>query len=179
MRILFLLFILFVNSLLAQDIPKERLTDWSNVGAHSDIANIYTVIDFLTLKNEMNLSDDELITYLIDNRVKGLNRIYFRNGTYHFSKPIQLPDSTTISGESSENTIFEFDLGGNNHLISSIGKNNKDTTFLSLDIVSGTKSFSVKNHKFKSGDFIYLFDEDGEKITSDWAKNSTGQIIEI
>jgi hypothetical protein len=127
----------------------------------------------------MNLSDDELITYLIDNRVKGFNRIYFRNGIYKFTKPIVLPDSIKIRGESSENTIFEFDLGGNNHLISSIGKTNKDTTFLSLPLITGTNSFSIKNHNLKSGDIIYLFDEDQEKITSDWAKYSTGQVIEI
>lgn len=179
MRIIFILLVLLVGSLFAQDIPKERLVDWSNVGARSDIANIYAVVDFLKLKNEMNLSDDEAIAYLLENKVAGFNRIYFRNGTYNFTKPFVLSDSTSIVGESSEYTILEFDLGGNNHLISSIGKSNKDTTFLSLSLITGTNSFSIKNHNLKSGDIIYLFDEDGEKITSDWAKYSTGQIIEI
>ncbi|PKL81293.1 MAG: hypothetical protein CVV25_00680 [Ignavibacteriae bacterium HGW-Ignavibacteriae-4] len=179
MRKIFLLLVLLVGSLFAQDIPKERLADWSNVGAHSDIANIYAVVDFLTLKNEMNLTDDEAIAYLLENKVAGFNRIYFRNGTYNFTKPFVLSDSTSIVGESSEYTILEFDLVGNYHLISSIGKNNKDTTFLSLSLITGTNSFSIKNHNLKSGDIIYLFDEDGEKITSDWAKYSTGQIIEI
>lgn len=179
MRTLFLLLLLIVSNIFAQDIPKERLTDWSKVGSHSDISNDYTEFDFLSLKDEMSLSDDELMEYLIANRVTGFNRIYFRNGTYHFTKPIRLPDSTSLSGESSENTILEFDLGGNNHLISALGSSNKDIVYLDLDLKTGENVININNHNFLPGDIIYLFDEDGEKITSDWAKYSTGQIIEI
>lgn len=179
MRILFLLLVLFCNSLFAQDIRKERLTDWSNVGSHSDFVNVYAVIDFLSLKNKMSLNDDELIAYLIDNKVKGFNRIYFKNGRYKFTKPILLTDSITIRGESSENTILEFDLGGSNHLISTLGNSNRDTIYIDYTLHSHSNSLIIENHKLKSGDIIYLFDDDTGKITSDWAKYSTGQIIEI
>ena len=179
MRTLFLLLSLIVSNIFAQDIPKERLVDWSNIGSHSAIANYYAVSDFLSLKNKMNLSDDDLLEYILANRAIGLNRIHFRNGTYHFTKPIRLPDSTSISGESSENTILEFDLGGNNHLISTIGSSNKDTVYLDLDLKTGDSVIKASNSNLHTGDIIYLFDEDGEKITSDWAKHSTGQIIEI
>ncbi|MER3328694.1 MAG: hypothetical protein RIF34_03880, partial [Candidatus Kapaibacterium sp.] len=127
MRIILLLFILFADSLFAQDIPNERLSNWSNVGAQSINSNDFIELDFYSIKNEMNLSDDEAIAYLLENKAAGFKRIYFRNGTYNLTKPLVLSDSTSKIGESSENTIFDFDLGGKNHLIYSIGNSNKDT----------------------------------------------------
>lgn len=179
MRILFLLLVLFCNSLFAQDIPKERLTDWSNVGAKIVVPSGENLIKFQLIKQEMSFTDDETIIFIMNNLESGYNKIYFQDGIYNFTKPINLKDSVSIVGESSELTILNFDLGGNYHLISSIGKTKKDTTFLSRSLINGTTSFTLENHTFKSGDFIYIFDEDQEKITSDWAKYSTGQIIEI
>ncbi len=179
MRIYVLIFILFVNSSFSQDIPKERLTNWSNVGSKNQLPSDVNKIDFQQTKEELNLSDDETINYIIENLNFGFNEIYFKNGFYLFTSPIVLKDSITIVGESSENTIIEFDLGGKYHLFSSIGSSNKDTTELLAILKSGTNSFNIDNHNLKKGDFIYLFDEDDEKVTSDWAKHSSGQIIEI
>lgn len=179
MRIIFLIFIINLNIIIAQDIPKERLANWSNVGVKSTNTDNYIEHDFYEIKNKYNYSDDETITYILENNKLGFNRIYFRNGIYNFFKPIILPSNTSIVGESSELTIFEFDLGGFYHLLSSIGNTNKDTTFLPLTLQSKAISFKIENHNLKEGDFIYLFDEDKDKITSDWAKYSTGQIIEI
>lgn len=179
MRIIFLIFIINLNIIIAQDIQKERLANWSNVGVKSMNTDNYIEHDFYEIKNKYNYSDDETITYILENNKLGFNRIYFRNGIYNFSKPIILPSNTSIVGESSELTIFEFDLGGFYHLLSSIGNTNKDTTFLPLTLQSKAISFKIENHNLKEGDFIYLFDEDKDKITSDWAKYSTGQIIEI
>ncbi len=179
MRIIFLIFIINFNIIIAQDIPKERLANWSNVGVKSMNTDNYIEHDFYEIKNKYNYSDDETITYILENNKLGFNRIYFRNGIYNFSEPIILPSNTSIVGESSELTIFEFDLGGFYHLLSSIGNTNKDTTFLPIALQSKSISFKIENHNLKKGDFIYLFDEDKDKITSDWAKYSTGQIIEI
>jgi len=179
MRIIFLIFIINLNIIIAQDIPKERLANWSNVGVKSTNTDNYIEHDFYEIKNKYNYSDDETITYILENNKLGFNRIYFRNGIYNFSKPIILPSNTSIVGESSELTIFEFDLGGFYHLLSSIGNTNKDTTFLPIALQSKSISFKIENHNLREGDLIYLFDEDKDKITSDWAKYSTGQIIEI
>lgn len=179
MRIIFLIFIINFNIIIAQDIPKERLANWSNVGVKSMNTDNYIEHDFYEIKNKYNYSDDETITYILENNKLGFNRIYFRNGIYNFSKPIILPSNTSIVGESSELTIFEFDLGGFYHLLSSIGNTNKDTTFLPIALQSKSISFKIENHNLREGDLIYLFDEDKDKITSDWAKYSTGQIIEI
>lgn len=179
MRIIFLIFIINLNIIIAQDIPKERLANWSNVGVKSTNTDNYIEHDFYEIKNKYNYSDDETITYILENNKLGFNRIYFRNGIYNFSKPIILPSNTSIVGESSELTIFEFDLGGFYHLLSSIGNTNKDTTFLTIALQSKSISFKIENHNLREGDLIYLFDEDKDKITSDWAKYSTGQIIEI
>ncbi len=179
MRIIFLIFIINFNIIIAQDIPKERLANWSKVGVKSTNTDNYNEHDFYEIKNKYNYSDDETITYILENNKLGFNRIYFRNGIYNFSEPIILPSNTSIVGESSELTIFEFDLGGFYHLLSSIGNTNKDTTFLPIALQSKAISFKIENHNLREGDLIYLFDEDKDKITSDWAKYSTGQIIEI
>lgn len=179
MRIVFLLFIILIDITNAQNIPNERLADWSNVGAKPINTDNYIEHNFYEIKNKYNCSDDEAIAFILEKNKLGFNKIYFRNGIYNFSKPIILPSNTSIVGESSELTIFEFDLGGNYHLISSIGNAIKDTTFIPLTLELKTNSFKIENHNLSSGDFIYLFDEDNDKITSEWAKYSTGQIIEI
>lgn len=177
----FIAIVLFIGfySILAQDIPSERLNDWSNVGVQSSQQTEVNVYDFVSIRNHQSLTDDETMSHILNILANGYNEIYFKNGSYNFTKPIIISDSTSLKGESSESTILNFDLEGKNHLISSIGVSNKDTIYIDKTLELGTKIIEVENHNIKSGDIIYIFDEDSDKVTSKWAKWSTGQIIEI
>ncbi|MFA7325423.1 MAG: T9SS type A sorting domain-containing protein [Candidatus Kapaibacterium sp.] len=179
MRIFVLLLIVFVNSSFAQDIPKERLTDWSNVGSSKKVSTDENFINFQDLKQKNSLSDNETIEFIIKNKKSVFTRIYFNNGIYNFSKSIILSDNIALEGESTTGTILEFDLKESNHLITAIGSSNRDTLFLNKPLKTNDYDISSNEHNTKKGDIIYLFDEDRDKITSDWAKYSTGQIIEV
>lgn len=66
MRIVFLLFIILIDITYAQDIPNERLADWSNVGAKPINTDNYIEHNFYEIKNKYNYSDDEAIAFILE-----------------------------------------------------------------------------------------------------------------
>jgi hypothetical protein len=111
--------------------------------------------------------------------VKAPATIYFPEGDYLFNSPINLRSGISISGSGHSTCRLIFEMENPLHLINVSGGTASDTVFVQRDIHRGEKEFRLPDeHGVMPGLFL-LFDDDDDKITSEWAKFSTGQIIEI
>jgi hypothetical protein len=177
--------ILFINlclleCLYSQTLPKDRQYQWSIAGNHSEIEYLDTVLikDLGLIGDGIYLNDDNFKQVL--NKITKSTVIIFPEGIFKFSKTLNINSNIKIVGKGWQKTKFIFDNGGSGNLISISGaiKNEKNPILKNL-----SKNDSIiSNEKFnqlKINDFIIIKDNDSKKITSDWAKYSSGQICQI
>jgi len=175
---LVLSFCFFLTILQSQTIPQERLGNWLEVGAEKDAIEFSRIINVNTLG--INGTEDQVITGEFNNLIQSYQNIavvfYFPAGTYVFSEPIQLISDKIIRGDG-DATVFRFLDLGERSLINVRGYLESDFITLKYDLPENSIS-SVLNFSpaWKEGDLVYLFQEDDDKITSNWAKNNTGNI---
>ena len=171
-------FCFFLTCLHSQTIPPERLGNWLEVGADKEAIEITRVIDVSDLGisgSESQVIVDEFNDLLLSYKNIAVE-FYFPAGTYVFSKPINLVSNKIIRGDGAE-TIFQFLDLGEKSLINIKGYLESDVITLKYDIPENSVS-SVLNFgpSWSEGDLVYLFQEDDDKVTSNWALNNTGNI---
>ncbi len=171
----------FVPAINGQILPVDRQFEWHKAGINDEFKSLGPVVNVLTLgvKNDGSSPVDNLIKEAIDSYNNESLTLFFPEGVYLFHSPLILNDSIIIEGEGAANTFFSFDLGGKDHLIQATGTASPLTS-LSADAQIGIHSISVEDASSLSpGDFIRIFQDDEALIVSDWAKQSTGQILEV
>ena len=165
-----------------QNIPQERLTDWSLVTTHFEPnfpTTILDIIDFGGDSSGVAPCQAALAGAISQGQTLGGAIIYFPRGKYFFDQPVQIPSNICLRGESAELTILCF-LGGNQHsiLIQGTATNivaNLTTTALRHDSVLWVNNTA----NVGAGDLVYVVDLDTALVTSDWALGSTGQLAFI
>lgn len=164
--------------LFAQDIPEDRIIDWSQAGLHrplnySSVLNIDEFESFVESNGSYSIAVNEAIKSLAE---KGGGVLKFNSKEYFFTQTINVPSNIVLSGISSRETIFKFNLAGKGACISFKGKvNGKALTF-------------IKEAKFQSkeiyvsGDiapntYAFVRYKDKSVLESSWAYNHFGQLV--
>lgn len=182
---IFIYIILFLaaNHAHGQIVPQARITDWSKAGLQD------TVPAYSNVLNIMNYGGDN--TGLLPNDLAfmaallALNNhagtIYFPAGNYLFNQTISLPDSTIIKGNGSSQTRLLFNLNGSpQNMIDIRGTKGGAVWNINQPVLKNDTMLSLSNtNNLNTGDWIQLFCNDNNLITSSWANNTVGQILQI
>lgn len=179
-RILFLL--LCSNMLCAQTIPLSRSVDWSN--AHP-IVNLDEYDEIIIAKNMMHgdgiTPNDEILKLILDQVLLGRKtKIFLEAGIFLFNKQIVLPSNIVLKGKGSESTVLKMDLKGNGDAILIKGTLVSKLDTIKLGATMGDQFLLVQNaDEWKQHDWVRISQQDTDLVTSDWAHNSVGQMVEI
>ena len=169
---------LFFGSLQAQDIPNDRITDWTRAGLHESIefansSNIDEFESFVESNGNYSLAVAEAIKSLI---AKGGGVLNFNSKEYFFTNTINIPSNIVLAGVSSSETVFRFSLGGNGACISFKGKVNGKALPLTKETeLESNEIFTSSNLVPKTYAFVRY--KDKSVLESSWAYNHYGQIV--
>ncbi len=165
----------------SQNIPQEKLTDWSNAGLSAQLP-VFDTINVLAngLKADGSTPNDAALKSLLNANISSPTVFYFPPGDYFFKKSIELKSNQILKGASAFETIFTFNLGGADHLIKVFGQLASATTNIKENVPKDFNVISVKNsNNFNVDDYIRIQFDDMQLVTSSWAEKSTGQILKI
>ena len=176
-------FFFFLNNVKAQVLPSDRSVDWTKAGLKNSVANNFTIIDMqnFNIVNDGITPNDAFLTNALATIPSNGAVLVFPAGNYLFNATINLPSNVVIKGSGAGSTSFLMDLSGSNHAITVKGSlSNSITTQFSKSGVKGDNFIDVNNVSgFSVGDWVQIFQDDSVLITSAWAANTVGQILEI
>jgi len=181
MKLFTTLFVCFlVYTLLGQQIPHHRITDWSSPGACISVYDtVVSITDFGG--DSTGVSDNSTAFNAAKNALGSRGGIIqFSQGNYLFTSSLSLSSGILIRGKGSRLTQFTHNLSGSGHLFRINGSiaSSKDTLIGGFSL--GSDSVEVLNgNVYQIGDVIKIVENDGGRITSSWASNSIGQITKI
>lgn len=166
----------------AQVIPAERRTDWKIAGLRDTATQNFTSVDMQLhgIIGDGTTPNDAAVAAVISSLSGNGNILVFPAGNFLFDQPVTLTENVVIKGSGADATTFTFNLGGNGNSFNIEGTLGTDTTAL---IQAAPKdAFSVQLYDasaFSAGDWIQLFQQDADLVTSSWAIGSVGQIVRI
>ncbi len=178
--ILFALSIFTVNSVYTQIIPSARIADWSLAG--NNYPSNYPVIKMQSIGvvGDGVTPNDSILYYALSFMIGNGATLEFPAGQFLFNQPILLPSNVIIRGQGPANTIFKHNLGGNGDAILVKGKSTSITTNLTQSVLKDDSIINVSNGLvFSQGDWIQILKNDSALVTSSWALNSVGQLVQI
>lgn len=169
-------------NLSAQLIPSSRKTDWTVAGIKDTSTQNFSTYDALQIglnSDGLTPNDNALNNFFAAHQNESI-RLIFPSGTYVFNYSINLPSNTIIKGVGAENTTLIIHHGNSGHGILIHGEATTVTTDL-VQIGQFNDSVITVNNasSFQANDWIQLIQNDSQLITSSWAANSVGQIIQI
>jgi hypothetical protein len=167
----------------AQIIPADRRVDWALAGVRDTSTAGFHLIDLGEagcVGNGVTPNDTVLDSLLGMNMQPGAI-LRFPAGVFLFRRGIRLPSKYILRGQGAEHTRLVFDLGGSGHAISVTGRQISNTEgVLAANAAFGNSELTLLDTTgFQAGDWIYLSQRDDDRVTSDWALGSTGQVIRI
>jgi hypothetical protein len=183
MKRILVILILIATTLNAEEIPQDRLVDWSKAGADEmPVFSHIITASSLGLDATGQRDNTAAVNNAIDTAAKPL-MILFEPGVYLFSGTIMLKNDICISGYSSQNTFFKFDMRKKSlRCISANGTAGSQFTDVSGGYFRGSGFLlTSESSLFNIDDYIELRQENGtwDSNPADWAKNSVGQILQI
>jgi len=169
----------------SQIIPAEQRTDWSSPGVSSVFeSSNRTVLTVHGADPTGGHPSDEALSRAIAS-LDGPGLILIPKGDYLFKETINLPDSVIIRGERQDETgMPEARLWlapGENHGIHIRGSVAETEVQVAGSAEIGQHDLRLSaEHGFQTGDIIWFRPTDDQSlVTSDWARQSTGQICRI
>jgi len=176
---------MMLQSIQAQNIPDNRLVDWSNAGLLNEIPNPDLIIDITDFGAAGNgITDDteaiqEAIVYL--DGQDGI--LYFPPGTYLLSQTINFHTGLCIKGAGADLTHLKFLLSSDSYHCLNISAIQSDEFIQVLDgYDKDSPNLVLMNGSgIQIGDFVEIQEENGNWDTNpaNWAENAVGQIIEV
>ncbi|MCB0663282.1 MAG: hypothetical protein KDC24_11115, partial [Saprospiraceae bacterium] len=183
MRKAFIIFLTFIGgSIHAQNIPPDRLSDWSQSGAVDSFQFIRTSIyfedfaDFSAPDAPQDSALSRAINFLGDVPV----RIIFPEGEFYFEKSIKLRSNLIIEGAGSKKTILKLDPKDTQNGIEANGRLTDTLYPIRRNISKGDLDLRIpNNHVLKPGDWVKISFNDSSLVTSSWALGAVGQLVQI
>ena len=178
--IVFLLLYLVGSS---QTIDPSRSVNWTLAGLKDT-----TTLGFLSINlNDYSLDksgltpNDSVINAILNSVPESGAILNFPAGNFLFSKTIRIPSHVILRGQGAESTLFTMSLNGSGHSIIIEGSSSLNDT--SSIIASASKDSSVlrinDSNLFSEGDWIKILQNDSDLVTSSWALNTVGQVVQI
>ena len=167
----------------AQVVTQDRRVSWNDAGLRDTSTLNFTMINVLnegfdnTGIDANNIKMDSLINEFGSDGVV----FFFPQGDYLFNNTIDLLSNQILKGEGMNQTEFVFDLGGSGDAIRvNGGIDNSSEPLLSMNAFKGQYYIqSDESNQVSAGDWIKLFQQDDDLVTSSWALNSVGQIVKV
>lgn len=187
MKYLLLVISIYLINLAAigQVIPEDRTIDWTVVNQHINFKqpNIQVnVKDFGAVGNGIT-DDHQAVVDAIESLNGQLAYIYFPPGTYLITEPITLTDSCILKGESSDETILQFNFEGSPlNCIKLSRSQTSNFTAITGGINKGNNLITISNtNDFEAGDYIEIRQKNGSWDVSpiSWADYSVGQMARV
>ena len=174
---------LFSQLVNGQVVSPDRMVSWNDAGLRDTSTLNFTIINVLnegfdnTGIDANNVKMDSLINEFGSSGAV----FYFPQGEYLFNHPIDLQSNQVLKGEGMGQTELIFDLGGSGDAIRISGSvDNSSSPLLSVNAIKGQNYIqSNESNEFSDGEWIKLFQQDDDLVTSSWALNSVGQIVKI
>lgn len=183
MKLLLLYFLFICSALKAQQIPLERLSDWSgakdNLSQFSGFEDLFLTTDILS-DDGITPNDDKLNEVL--NNLSGVGtNLHFPAGRFLFNQSIVLPSNTRLLGAGADSTVFLIDLNGSGDGIVIRGNQLKDINAKIISNIRRNQDFIVTDNSnlFEENNWIRIIQNDSTLVTSSWAINSVGQIVQV
>lgn len=183
MKTLILTLALISINCFAQIIPANRTYDFKSAGfgrgQKPAISKTLNIMDFGGDANG-GKSNNEALNSAIKSKGIQAARIYFPAGIYNFDKTIVLPDSTVLVGDGIQGTFFRMNPDFGNDCISINGSIESKEYSIAGNVNKHFDKFAIKD-KFNLAPpfWIKIYQKSFTNLTSDWAKNSIGQIIKV
>jgi hypothetical protein len=183
MKSFLFILIMFASGLYAGEIPEERLVDWGKAGAVFVCDSMHIITSSsLGLDNTGNNDNTAVINNAIDTASKPL-MFLFEPGIYLFNGTIKLKSNVCISGYSSENTFFKFDMHKKAaHCFNISGGAASEFTDVSGGYFRNNDYLTTEQYDiFATGDYVEIHQENGnwDSNPANWAKYSVGQVLKI
>jgi len=167
----------------AQTLPSNRSVDWTLAGLRDTTTSGFSIIDMQAygVIGDSISPNDSILTAVLNIYTDSNVILVFPNGIFLFNNTINISSNTIIKGQGPSNTTFKIDLGGSGNGINIQGTSiNTDTTSL---VQSATKDSSfiivADTSIFSSKDWIRIIQVDSNLVTSSWARESVGQVVQI
>ena len=180
--LLYFILVFCVQQNIAQTLPAERATNWQLAGLKNSIPENENSINFQEAGGVPDgiTSNDEILAAIQQENESIPHTIFFPTGTYFFSETVQLHAGNHLVGASADSTTLRFDLNGSGDLIHAAGNVGDVFTVLKNDAFKDELFILVDSAAlFSAGDDLKIIDDDAALVTSSWAENSTGQIVEV
>ncbi len=180
--LLYIILIFWSKQIIAQTLPPQRGTNWQLAGLKNPIPENENIINFQEAGGVPDgvTFNDEILSIIQQENENSPYTIFFPTGTYLFSETIQLDAGNHLVGASADSTTLRFDLNGSGDLIHAAGNIGDEFSLLQGDALKDEFFVLVDNATLlAAGDYVKIIDDDTNLITSTWAENSTGQIIEV
>ena len=176
-------FLLFIDVLNAQTVPSERTVDWSSAIKIIDQHEMLPYLEIFegTLYSDGQTPNDEIFRNILKFVEPTGTEVLLPKGDFLFNEPIDLPPGTILKGYNSYETRFLMDLKGSGNAFVIKGELiNSDKSNITESFVKGQNFIIVDDgSSWSSGQWFKLTIDDRDLITSDWARNSVGQICKI
>ena len=167
----------------SQVIPEDRIVEWHYAGLNDTTTNGFIWLNMLDegLDPTGLISNDVKLDSMINAYGSSGVIFFFPSGDYLFNQTIHLSSNQILKGDGMNQTQLIFDLGGTGDAIKISGSINNSNVFeLLLDANRG-QYFIVSDdaETLSSGEWIKIYQNDDDLVTSSWALNSVGQIIRV
>lgn len=179
------LLVLFLQNTIAQNLPEDRLVDWSVAGLSEEIEEpqlVLSVTDFGAVGNGI-ADDTEAFLEAIEATEGQTATIYFPEGTYLLTQPIFFYNGLCLRGAGAELAHLKFYLSSDSHHCLNISSSQNTPYIQVLDGFdnNSTHLILVNGSGINPGNFVEIQQENGcwDTNPANWAENSLGQIIEV
>lgn len=166
-----------------QDLPENRLYDWSIAGLKDSTTQDFIRIDMMQyeLDSSGQMPCDSIVALVLEEYIGQQKILEFPQGEYLFNAPIILSSNTVIKGGGHEETIFLMDLKGSGNAIEIKGQTNVQDTFPIIE--TGLKDNyyvqTLDSNDLSKGDWVKLYQFDEDLVFSSWAHNSVAQMLQV
>ncbi|HUH74082.1 MAG TPA: MopE-related protein [Chitinophagales bacterium] len=166
----------------AQDIPEERISDWSKAGHQTAIPEFKNILNILDYGGSKNGSADNVAAFnsAIKAAIPGTT-IFFPSGQYAFSNTINITkDSIIIKGEGVSTQLL-FNLNGVARNLIQIQGAQINTDRWITESIENKQDYVIVNQAqaFAPEQWVTLIANDSSIMESNWAYNTGGQILQI
>ncbi|MFT4521331.1 MAG: hypothetical protein ACI8ZN_000260 [Bacteroidia bacterium] len=168
-------------SLYGQSVDNQRFTTWQSA-THTKIQpNVANVVNVIQQNADAtgSTSIDNLLTQIISSFGPQGGIVYFPKGTYLIQSTIQLKTNVFLAGDGAKQTKLIFNLNGSQNAIEATGSLTGQWMSIENNAQISESMIICSNHGLSAGDLIRIKTNDQNLVTSSWAKESVGQLVEV